>query len=66
MPQTTPILEVKNLTVNRVGELVIDDANFTINSGDYVGIVGPNGAGKTTLLSTILNFLVPSANRLEF
>jgi zinc transport system ATP-binding protein len=57
MPQTTSILEVKNLTVNRDGEIVIDDANFTINSGDYVGIIGPNGGGKTTLLSTILNFL---------
>lgn len=57
MPQTTPILEVKNFTINRDGERVIDDANFTINSGDYVGIVGPNGGGKTTLLSAILNLL---------
>jgi len=57
MPQITPILEVKNLTVNRDGEKVIENANFAVNQGDYVGMVGPNGGGKTTLLNVILNFL---------
>jgi len=46
MPQITPILEVKNLTVNRDGEKVIENANFSVNQGDYVGMVGPNGGGK--------------------
>jgi zinc transport system ATP-binding protein len=57
MPQTYPILEVKNLCVNRAGEQVIQDANFSVNTGDYVGMVGPNGGGKTTLILSILNFL---------
>ncbi|MGE5556350.1 MAG: metal ABC transporter ATP-binding protein [Methanocella sp.] len=57
MAQVSPILEVKNLTVNRNGEAVIENADFKINRGDYVGIVGPNGGGKTTLLNAILNFL---------
>ena len=56
MPQKTPILEVKGLDVNRGSEKVIEKANFSINLGDYVGIVGPNGGGKTTLLGAILNF----------
>ncbi|MCW3999499.1 MAG: metal ABC transporter ATP-binding protein [Candidatus Bathyarchaeota archaeon] len=57
MPKTTPILEVQNLYVNRSSDPVIEDASFTVNRGDYVGIVGPNGGGKTTLLGAILNFL---------
>ena len=57
MQQTIPILEVKNLNINRNNTTVIEKATFTINKGDYVGIVGPNGGGKTTLLKTILNFL---------
>ena len=57
MPQTYPILEVKKLYVNRAGEQVIQDAAFSVNTGDYVGIVGPNGGGKTTLILSILNFL---------
>lgn len=59
MQQVTPILEVKSLDVNRNGARVIEDANFSIAKGDYVGVVGPNGGGKTTLLSTILSFLPP-------
>jgi zinc transport system ATP-binding protein len=57
LPQTYPVIEVKNLSVNRAGEQVIQDANFSVNTGDYVGIVGPNGGGKTTLILSILNFL---------
>lgn len=55
--QESPVLEVQGVDVVRSGALVIEDANFTINNGDYVGIVGPNGGGKTTLLLSILNFI---------
>ncbi|MGD6850885.1 MAG: metal ABC transporter ATP-binding protein [Candidatus Bathyarchaeia archaeon] len=61
MTSPSNILEVENLTVNRDGEAVIENANFSISKGDYVGIVGPNGGGKTTLLNAVLNFL-PTAN----
>ena len=56
-PEKTPILEVSNLYVKRANSIVVEDANFTINKGDYVGIVGPNGGGKTTLLLAILNII---------
>lgn len=32
---------------------VVDNANFTINSGDVVGIIGATGSAKTTLVSLI-------------
>jgi len=35
------------------GRDVLDSVSFTIERGDFVGIVGPNGSGKTTLLKTI-------------
>jgi len=56
-PEKTPVLEVSNLYVKRANSIVVEDANFTINKGDYVGIVGPNGGGKTTLLLAILNII---------
>jgi len=52
-----PVLEFKHVDVMRLKDLVIQDATFTINKGDYVGIVGPNGGGKTTLLRAIFGFL---------
>ena len=57
MSHLNHVLDVKNLVVKRNDIPVIEGATFTINKGDYVGIVGPNGGGKTTLLRVILNFL---------
>jgi zinc transport system ATP-binding protein len=52
-----PIVEAKSVDIIRSNDLVIQQATFTINKGDYVGIVGPNGGGKTTLLLAIVGFL---------
>ena len=52
-----PVLKVHNVDVIRSGALVIQNATFSINTGDYVGLVGPNGGGKTTLILSLLNFL---------
>ncbi len=49
-----PVLEVRDLDVSRGNFKVIEKASFSINRGDYVGIVGPNGGGKTTLLLSML------------
>jgi len=55
--KTEPILQLENVNVARSGDLVIENANFTIDKGDYAGLVGPNGGGKTTLILALLNFL---------
>lgn len=36
---------------------VIKGATFSVEEGDFMGIVGPNGSGKTTLLRTIVGLL---------
>ena len=35
---------------------VLSNVTFTLNTGDYCGLVGPNGSGKTTLIRIILGF----------
>ena len=35
----------------------IQDISFTVEEGDFVGIIGPNGSGKTTLFSCMLGIL---------
>ncbi|WP_346897065.1 ATP-binding cassette domain-containing protein [Clostridium sp. UBA7503] len=32
---------------------VLNELNFTINSGEFVGIMGPSGSGKSTLLNIL-------------
>ena len=56
-------LKIENLSVKRSGKIVIKDIDFTINRGDFVGIVGPNGSGKSTLLLTILGLLKPATGK---
>ncbi len=51
------VLEIQHVDIIRSKDLVVEDASFSIEQGDYVGVVGPNGGGKTTLLLAILGFL---------
>jgi ABC-2 type transport system ATP-binding protein len=47
------------------GKRVLEDASFTVEPGDIVGVLGKNGAGKTTLLELLLGFTPPSAGGVE-
>lgn len=48
------IVEVHDLDV-KYGEIVaLEQATFSVQRGDVVGVVGPNGGGKTTLLNALL------------
>ncbi len=38
-------------------EQILDDVNFDVKVGEFVGIIGPNGSGKTTLLKLLLGLL---------
>ena len=39
---------------------VLKGLTFSIEEGDFLGIIGPNGSGKTTILRAILGVLKPS------
>jgi ATP-binding cassette subfamily B protein len=45
-------------------DLILDDINLTIRSGECVGIVGETGAGKTTLLQLIARFYDVTSGRI--
>ena len=45
--------------------LALEDVSFTVEEGDYLGIIGPNGGGKTTLLKAILGLLPPSSGDIQ-
>jgi len=44
---------------------VLDGVSFTINKGDFFGIVGRNGSGKSTLLKMIAGVYVPTEGEIK-
>ena len=63
-----PIMQVKNLSyVYSAGtpfeHKALDDVSFTINRGEFVGIIGHTGSGKSTLMQQLNGLLKPTAGQ---
>ncbi|RAP23165.1 hypothetical protein DID73_02385 [Candidatus Marinamargulisbacteria bacterium SCGC AG-343-K17] len=59
-------IEFKNVGFNYPGSsnLVLNDTSFTVNHGDFIGIVGPSGAGKSTIVSLMAKYYLPSQGQI--
>ncbi|WP_196592529.1 metal ABC transporter ATP-binding protein [Pectinatus sottacetonis] len=40
---------------------LLNDINFTLQTGEYVSILGVNGSGKSTLIRLILGLIIPTS-----
>jgi len=57
---TSPVVEIRDLTVAYNENPVVWDVDLDVERGKVTAIVGPNGAGKSTMLKAVLG-LVPIA-----
>ncbi len=61
MPQTEPILEVKDLTTRfhtQDGVVhAVTDVNFVLNKGEFLGVVGESGSGKSVTVMSMLRLI---------
>ncbi|MGH9186196.1 MAG: ABC-F family ATP-binding cassette domain-containing protein [Acidimicrobiales bacterium] len=55
------MLQVRGLSVEVGGALVLEGASFSVRAGETVGLVGRNGAGKTSLLQVLGGAALPAA-----
>ena len=53
VPNTDPLVEMRNIHVAYGEYVVFDGLNWTVRRGEDWAVVGPNGSGKSTLLSLI-------------
>ena len=53
-------LEIKNVTLNINGKLIVNNVSIQVSPGEIVGLLGPNGAGKTSTFNLIVGNLRPN------
>ncbi len=59
------VVAFDHVSLDYVAARVLDDITFTIEAGDFVGIIGPNGSGKTTLVRLMLGLIAPTAGSIR-
>lgn len=60
-----PAIDVENLWFYFNKQPVLEGVTFTLDQGDFLGIMGPNGGGKTTLLKLLLGMLKPTRGKIR-
>ena len=63
-----PILQVKDLNyIYSVGtpfeHKALENVNFTLNRGEFVGVIGHTGSGKSTLMQQLNGLLKPTSGQ---
>ena len=50
MTETTPLLELRDITKSFGSVQALTDVDLEVNAGEVMALVGDNGAGKSTLI----------------
>ncbi|MCF2093126.1 ABC transporter ATP-binding protein [Coxiella burnetii] len=61
MPESTYVIDVKNLNKSFNGIQAVVNASLQVKKGEIYGFLGPNGSGKTTTIRMLCGLLVPDS-----
>ena len=48
------VIDIKGLNFSYDRDIILENINLSVHTGDFLAIIGPNGGGKSTLLKLIL------------
>ncbi|MCR4941446.1 MAG: ABC transporter ATP-binding protein [Campylobacter sp.] len=54
-------MKVEGLNFAYANRQILNNLNFSVKKGEFLGVLGPNGCGKSTLLKNILKILKPKS-----
>jgi len=60
------IIEIKNLTLIKGKQKILDIESFSLEAGETVALIGVNGAGKSTLLQVLMLLQRPTTGEFFF
>jgi len=60
MSSPSPIIEVRDLTADYDGDVVLRDISFHVNEGEVFVVLGGSGCGKSTLLKHMIGLYKPA------
>ncbi len=66
MTETTPLLQLRNITKSFGSVQALSDVDFEVSSGEVMALVGDNGAGKSTLIKCIAGTHSPDSGEILF
>lgn len=56
----------RNLEIGYDGKAIVQNMNFSVNTGEYLCVIGENGAGKSTFMKTLLGLQPPIQGEILF
>lgn len=66
-------IDFKEITVKNIDfaypnqkSKIFENVSFSINKGDFIGVIGESGSGKTTLIKIILGLLRPTKGKILY
>ena len=60
------LLEVARVRKQFGGLVAVNDMEFSVASGEIVGLIGPNGAGKSTMFNLVTGVLPATSGEIRF
>ncbi len=62
---TSNVLTVRDVSVSFATRSILSNVNFSVEAGEFTGLIGTNGSGKTTLIRVVLGLLSPSSGEVD-
>jgi ABC-type multidrug transport system fused ATPase/permease subunit len=62
--ETIRCVEFRQVGFHYGGTSILNDLDFRVRPGDFLGISGQSGKGKTTILNLLLGFLAPASGEI--
>jgi zinc transport system ATP-binding protein len=58
-------INLKDISFKYENSLVLENVSFSLQKGEFLGLIGPNGSGKSTLIKIILGMLKPTKGEIQ-